>query len=35
MSSGTAPDVQYRTLEDQDHAAPPEVLAPEIEEFFG
>jgi hypothetical protein len=28
------PDVQYRTLEGQDHAAPPEVLAPEIEEFF-
>ncbi len=28
------PDVQYRTLEDQDHAAPPDVLAPEIEEFF-
>jgi pimeloyl-ACP methyl ester carboxylesterase len=28
------PDVQYRTLEGQDHAAPPEVLAPEIEGFF-
>jgi pimeloyl-ACP methyl ester carboxylesterase len=28
------PDVQYRTLEGQDHAAPPEVLAPEIQEFF-
>ncbi len=28
------PDVQYRTLEGQDHAAPPEVLAPEIERFF-
>ena len=28
------PDVQYRTLEGQDHAAPPDVLAPEIEEFF-
>lgn len=28
------PDVQYRTLEGHDHAAPPEVLAPEIEEFF-
>ena len=28
------PDVQYRTLDSQDHAAPPEVLAPEIEEFF-
>ena len=29
------PDVQYRTLEGQDHAAPPEVLAPELERFFG
>jgi pimeloyl-ACP methyl ester carboxylesterase len=28
------PDVQYRTLEGQDHAAPPDALAPEIEEFF-
>ena len=28
------PDVRYRTLEGQDHAAPPEVLAPEIEAFF-
>jgi pimeloyl-ACP methyl ester carboxylesterase len=28
------PDVEYRTLEGQDHAAPPEVLAPEIERFF-
>ena len=28
------PDVQYRTLKGQDHAAPPDVLAPEIEEFF-
>ena len=28
------PDVQYRTLEGQDHAAPPEVLAPEIVKFF-
>jgi pimeloyl-ACP methyl ester carboxylesterase len=31
---GILPDVQYRTLEGQDHAAPPDVLAPEIEEFF-
>jgi pimeloyl-ACP methyl ester carboxylesterase len=29
------PDVQYRTLEGQDHAAPPEVLAPQLEDFFG
>jgi pimeloyl-ACP methyl ester carboxylesterase len=29
------PDVQYRTLEGQDHAAPPDILAAEIEEFFG
>jgi pimeloyl-ACP methyl ester carboxylesterase len=29
------PDVQYRTLEGQDHAAPPDVLAPELEDFFG
>jgi pimeloyl-ACP methyl ester carboxylesterase len=28
------PDVQYRTLEGQDHAAPPDVLAPELEHFF-
>jgi pimeloyl-ACP methyl ester carboxylesterase len=28
------PDVQYRTLEGQDHAAPPDVLAPELEGFF-
>jgi pimeloyl-ACP methyl ester carboxylesterase len=28
------PDVQYRTLDGQDHAAPPDVLAPELEEFF-
>ena len=28
------PDVQYRTLEGQDHAAPPEVLAPELEDFL-
>jgi pimeloyl-ACP methyl ester carboxylesterase len=28
------PDVEYRTLDGQDHAAPPEVLAPEIEKFF-
>jgi pimeloyl-ACP methyl ester carboxylesterase len=29
------PDVQYRTLEGQDHAAPPDVLAPELRDFFG
>jgi pimeloyl-ACP methyl ester carboxylesterase len=29
------PDVQYRTLEGQDHAAPPEAIAPMIAEFFG
>ena len=28
------PDVQYRTLDGQDHSAPPDVLAPELEEFF-
>ncbi len=32
---GLLPDVQYRTLEGQDHAAPPDVLAPELEDFFG
>jgi hypothetical protein len=32
---GILPDVQYRTLEGQDHAAAPEVIAPELEEFFG
>jgi pimeloyl-ACP methyl ester carboxylesterase len=32
---GILPDVQYRTLEGQDHAAPPDVLAPELEDFFG
>ncbi len=31
---GLLPDVQYRTLEGQDHAAPPDVLAPELQEFF-
>jgi pimeloyl-ACP methyl ester carboxylesterase len=29
------PDVQYRTLEGQDHAAPPEALAPVLDEFLG
>jgi hypothetical protein len=29
------PDVQYRTLEGQDHAAPPETLAPQLERFLG
>jgi pimeloyl-ACP methyl ester carboxylesterase len=32
---GILPDVQYRTLEGQDHAAGPDVLAPELEDFFG
>ncbi len=32
---GILPDVQYRTLEGQDHAAAPEAIAPELEEFFG
>jgi pimeloyl-ACP methyl ester carboxylesterase len=32
---GILPDVQYRTLEGQDHAAAPELVAPELEEFFG
>ncbi len=32
---GILPDVQYRTLAGQDHAAPPDVLAPELEDFFG
>jgi pimeloyl-ACP methyl ester carboxylesterase len=31
---GVLPDVQYRTLEGQDHAAAPEVIAPELEDFF-
>ena len=29
------PDVQYRTLEGQDHAASPEAIAPALDEFFG
>jgi hypothetical protein len=28
------PDVQYRTLEGQDHSAGPDVLAPELADFF-
>jgi pimeloyl-ACP methyl ester carboxylesterase len=28
------PDVRYRTLEGQDHAAAPDVLAPELEQFL-
>jgi pimeloyl-ACP methyl ester carboxylesterase len=32
---GILPDVQYRTLEGQDHAAAPELVAPALEEFFG
>jgi pimeloyl-ACP methyl ester carboxylesterase len=28
------PDVQYRTLEGQDHAAAPEVVAPELKRFL-
>jgi pimeloyl-ACP methyl ester carboxylesterase len=32
---GILPDVRYRTLEGQDHAAAPDVVAPELEEFFG
>ena len=28
------PDVQYRTLEGQDHAASPEAVAPALEEFL-
>jgi hypothetical protein len=29
------PDVRYRTLDGQDHAAAPEALAPALAEFFG
>jgi pimeloyl-ACP methyl ester carboxylesterase len=32
---GILPDVQYRTLEGQDHGAATEVIAPVLEEFFG
>jgi hypothetical protein len=28
------PDVRYRTLEGQDHAAAPEAIAPVLEEFL-
>ncbi len=31
---GLLPDVQYRTLEGCDHAAPPEAIAPVLEEFL-
>jgi hypothetical protein len=31
---GILPDVQYRTLDGQDHAAAPEAIAPVLEEFF-
>ena len=31
---GVLPDVQYRTLDGQDHAAAPEAIAPELEEFL-
>jgi pimeloyl-ACP methyl ester carboxylesterase len=31
---GVLPDVQYRTLEGQDHAAAPEVIAPALEAFL-
>jgi pimeloyl-ACP methyl ester carboxylesterase len=32
---GILPDVRYRTLEGQEHAAAPAAVAPELEEFFG
>ena len=32
---GILPDVQYRTLAGQDHAAPPEAIAPVLVEFLG
>jgi pimeloyl-ACP methyl ester carboxylesterase len=32
---GVLPDVQYRTLAGQDHAAAPEAVAPLLAEFFG
>jgi pimeloyl-ACP methyl ester carboxylesterase len=32
---GLLPDVRYRTLEGQDHAASPEAVGPELEDFFG
>jgi hypothetical protein len=28
------PDVSYRTLEGQDHAAAPDAIAPALEEFL-
>ena len=28
------PDVRYRTLEGQDHAAAPEAIAPQLKEFL-
>jgi len=33
--SRVLPDVQYRTLEGQDHAASPEAIAPVLAEFLG
>jgi pimeloyl-ACP methyl ester carboxylesterase len=33
--SRVLPDVQYRTLEGQDHAAAPDAIAPELAEFLG
>jgi pimeloyl-ACP methyl ester carboxylesterase len=32
---GVLPDVEYRTLEGQDHAASPEAVVPVLEDFFG
>jgi pimeloyl-ACP methyl ester carboxylesterase len=32
---GVLPDVKYRTLDGQDHAAAPEAVVPVLEEFFG
>ncbi|HSD23821.1 MAG TPA: alpha/beta hydrolase [Solirubrobacterales bacterium] len=32
---GLLPDVRYRTLEGQDHAAGPDAIAPQLEEFLG
>ena len=33
--TGVLPDVQYRTLEGQDHGASPEAVAPALASFFG
>jgi pimeloyl-ACP methyl ester carboxylesterase len=32
---GLLPDVSYRTLEGQDHAAGPDAIAPQLEDFLG